>query len=166
MPTVTPTVMPTVTPTVIPTVIPTVTPTPTDSEDIKDKVFTIRKYTYQILSDEQGTVIITGLTKKHATKIRIRDTVKINGKKYKIVKVKASAFKKCKKAKKIIIGKNVRSIGKKAFFKCKNVKNIYIKSRRVFLNKKRLFGKISNKTKITLPNGKVVYLSKYKKRGN
>ncbi len=160
-PTIEPTAAPTATPK--PTAKPTAVPTATDQENIKDKVYTVRKYTYQILSDEKGTVIITGLTKKNAAKIRIRDTVKISGKEYKIIEIKASAFKKCKNAKKIIIGKNVSSIGEKAFFKCKRVKNIYINSLVLDSVSKKAFGKIPRRIKVKLPNGRVMRLSKYMK---
>ena len=127
------------------------------------EVYLIKKYTYQIISEENKTVAVTGLTKKKAKKIRIKNAVNINGQIYKVVKVKASAFKKCKKAKKVIIGKNVTSIGKKAFFKCKKIKNISISSTITSIDK-TAFGKVSKKAKVKLPNGKVVRLSKYLKK--
>ena len=132
--------------------------------DSVKEIYLIKKYTYQILSEENATVAVTGLTNKKAKKVNVKSTVNINGKIYKVVKVKAGAFKNCKNAKKIIIGKNISSVGKKAFFKCKKVKNIAINSATLSKVPKSAFGKISKKAKVKLANGKVVRLSKYMKK--
>ncbi|MCR5202030.1 MAG: leucine-rich repeat protein [Lachnospiraceae bacterium] len=48
--------------------------------------------------------------------------------KYKVTAINAKAFAKCKKLKKVTIGKNVQQIKAKAFFKVKTLKTIVIKS--------------------------------------
>ena len=56
----------------------------------------------------------------------------------KVTEIAANAFKKCKKIKKVAIGKNVEKLGKNAFKGCKNLKTITIKSTKFT---KKSFGK-------------------------
>ena len=75
-----------------------------------------------------GKIEITGAKNKNIKSVKITDTVKIKGLKYKVTSIKAGAFKNNKKLKKVVIGKNVTKIGKNAFFGCINLKKVNIKS--------------------------------------
>lgn len=56
--------------------------------------------------------------KNKSTTITIPDTITIAGKKYPVTGIAAKAFANNKVVKKVVIGKNVKTIGAKAFFKC------------------------------------------------
>ena len=57
----------------------------------------------------------------------IQDTVKINGKKYKVTLIASGSCSNMKKLTKLTIGKNVKTIGKEAFKSCKKGKEILFK---------------------------------------
>ena len=69
---------------------------------------------------------IKPLSKK--TSANIPDTVKINGKLYKVITISANAFKGNTLLKTVTIGKNITSIKSNAFYGCKNLKSITIKT--------------------------------------
>ena len=58
----------------------------------------------------------------------IPNTVKINGKLYKVITISANAFKGITSLKTVTIGKNITSIKSKAFYGCRNLKSITIKT--------------------------------------
>ena len=62
-------------------------------------------------------------------KVTVPATVKYYGRKYKVTSIAASALKGNRKVTSVIIGKNVKSIGKAAFYKCTRLKTLTIKSR-------------------------------------
>ena len=90
----------------------------------------------------------------------IQDTVKINGKKYKVTEVAAGACKGMSKLTTLTIGKNVKTIGKKAFYKCKKAKTIKILGSVLKTVGKNAFGGTPGKAVVTCPKKKV---SAYKK---
>ena len=70
--------------------------------------------------------------KKQSTKkkkIVIPDQVTINGYTYKVTSIADNAFKNNKNITTVIIGKNIKRIGKKAFYGCKSLRNITIKTK-------------------------------------
>ena len=70
--------------------------------------------------------------KKQSTKkkkIVIPDQVTINGYTYKVTTIADNAFKNNKNITTVIIGKNIKRIGKKAFYGCKSLRNITIKTK-------------------------------------
>lgn len=85
----------------------------------KGSVHTVDKVKYKVVKNSingKGTVSVIGVTNEaKRTSITIGDTVKIGGAKFKVVSIGAKAFSKCKKLKKIVLGKNISSIGKDAF---------------------------------------------------
>jgi len=93
----------------------------------------IKKCTYKVLSasGKNKTAAFVSANNKNALLITVPATVKIDGATYKVTKVEDGAFKGCKKARLITIGKNVTSIGKKAFANCKKLKTINIKSKKI-----------------------------------
>lgn len=81
--------------------------------------------------------------------------MKIGGQTFKITSIESGAFKNCKKATKITIGKNVKTIETKAFYNCKRLKKITIKSS--FLSKvgKQALKGINRNAKIKVPKKKL-----------
>ena len=93
-----------------------------------------KKYTragiiYKILKSSSKVKTVKVIkAKKSIIKAKIPASIKIKGYKYKVVSIAKNAFAKCYKLKKAIIGKNIKSIGKKAFYKSRGLSNIKIKS--------------------------------------
>lgn len=77
---------------------------------------------------------------------------------YKVTSIGKKAFAGNKTLKKVVIGKNIRSIKSKAFYNCKKLKNIKIKTTK--LTKKsvgtKAFKGINKKAKVNVPNKKLV----------
>ena len=80
------------------------------------------------------TVEYVRSTKKNASKIAIPAKVKLRGHNYKVTSIAKNALKNNKKLSYVIIGKNVRKIGKKAFYGCKKLRYIYVKSKKLTEN--------------------------------
>ncbi len=111
---------------------------------------------------KSGNVTIIGTSRKSATSLTVPDTVKLGGKSFQVTQIAANAFRKNKKLKSIVIGKNVKKIGAGAFYGCTNLKKIKVKT--TYLKKKSVgknaFGKIHAKAKFSVPKKR---LSSYKK---
>ena len=117
---------------------------------------------YKITSKSKKTVRYMKPASKNITSANIPSTVKINGKSYKVTGIAANAFKNCKKLKKVVIGKNVSTIGKKAFYGCSKLKTVKIKTSKL-VNKKvgtQAFRGIYKKAVIKVPKKQ---LKAYKK---
>lgn len=121
---------------------------------------TVSGVKYKVLSTKSATVSYKAPKNKKITSATIPATVKISGKKYKVTAIEASAFAKCKKLKKVTIGTNVKTIGKKAFYKCSKLKSIKVKSKKLTKVGSNAFKGIHKKAVIQVPKAK---LSKYKK---
>lgn len=113
----------------------------TEQENVKagdTKTIGNAKYTVTgVSASGKGTVTLSGVKKKTISKITIPDTVKINGKTFKVTK-----------------------IGKKAFYNCKNLKKVTVKAANLKSVGKNAFKGTSKKLKITVPKKK---LKAYKK---
>ena len=75
-----------------------------------------------------STATVTGPKSKKATRLVIPDNLEIWGQSYRVVAIKASAFKGMKKLKTVEIGANVKTIGRNAFYKCAKLKTIIIRT--------------------------------------
>ncbi len=95
------------------------------------KVYTAGSYKYKVTSVSKKTVTISGSKKKDIKKIVIPDTVKLGGASYKVTAVGNNAFKNCKKATSIKVGKNITSIGNNAFYGCVKVKTASLNSKKL-----------------------------------
>ena len=91
-----------------------------------------------LLAQKTGAVYVITMEgkevsyKKQSTKkkkIVIPDQVTINGYTYKVTSIADNAFKNNKNITTVIIGKNIKRIGKKAFYGCKSLRNITIKTK-------------------------------------
>ena len=109
-----------------------------------------------------ATVEYVKPVKKTNKKITIPATIKVDGITYKVTSIAKNALKGNKKVTKLVIGKNVKTIGKKAFAGCKNLKTITIKTKLLKDKtvKKQAFKGIHSKAVIKVPKGKA---SAYKK---
>ena len=99
----------------------------------KGAVLNIKGAKYKITKLNKEVSIIG--TTSTANKITIPATVKYRGKKYKVVSVGTSAFSDNKNITSLVIGKNVKSIGKKAFYKCSALTTVNIKTKRLKASK-------------------------------
>ncbi|WP_394918407.1 sugar-binding protein [uncultured Robinsoniella sp.] len=129
---------------------------------VKGKTYTIGSYRYKITSLRGKTVTVTGVTSKAKKKIKsisVKDTVKMNGTKFKVTAIGNSAFKNCRNVTKAAIGKNVKTIGKSAFYGCRKLKTVTIKSSKLNTVGKNALKGIQAKAKIKVPKSKV---NKYK----
>ena len=117
---------------------------------------------YQITNVDKKEVSFVKPVNKKAKKITVPNTVKIDGKTYKVTCVSGKTFSGANKCKTIIIGKNVTSIKANAFSGCKNVKTIIFKTTKLTKKTvaKNAFKGITKKTTIKVPKKKV---SSYKK---
>lgn len=95
------------------------------SYDIKGyngRIYTINGLKYKITSPTSystkntGTVALAGASSHQITRLNIPNQIKIGGKIYKVVSIKAHAFKHYKRLSCVTIGKNVTSIGTYAFY--------------------------------------------------
>lgn len=117
---------------------------------------------YIITDGEKLEAQFTEVSNKSATSVVIPDTIKINEQKFKVTSIKDNVLKDNKKVKKLIIGSNVKKIGKKAFYGCKNLKTIVIKTSNLTSTnvKADAFKGLNAKVVVTVPENK---LKAYKK---
>ena len=115
---------------------------------------------------DKGTVIFTAPKNKNIKSVTIPATIKSNGKTYKVVGIEPNAFKNCKKLTKVVIGPNVKVIGKMAFYGCKNLKKIIIKTKLLGKNSigSKAFSKIHSKAVFKVPAKKLKVYKKYLKK--
>lgn len=114
------------------------------------------------LNHKKKTAVFYGANNKSITSIKIPDTIKVNGKKYKVNEIDANACKNLKKLANVTIGKNITKIGKNAFNGCKTLKTITIKTKLLTKSsiKSNAFKGINSKATIKCPKDK---LKEYKK---
>ncbi|WP_026527950.1 InlB B-repeat-containing protein [Butyrivibrio sp. VCD2006] len=90
--------------------------------------------------------------------VTIPGSVKLqDGTVVKITSIDDNAFKKNKTITKVVIGKNVKKIGKKAFYGCKNLKTIVVKTTKLTKNRvgKKAFSGVSKEVVVKAPKSKV-----------
>lgn len=94
---------------------------------------------------KNGAILVKIPNMHYVQSISIPNKVKIEGKSFDVVIIKASALQNHKYLKKIIIGKNVTSIGENAFKGCTNLKQVKVKSKDIsksYLKKCKLEKKV------------------------
>lgn len=106
---------------------------PTDAESILPSVGTTKTVsagTYKVTksSAKQKEAAYLKPTNKTKTSITIPASVNIDGYTYKVTSIDPNALANNKKLTKVIVGKNVTSIGKNAFKKCTKLKTVTLKS--------------------------------------
>lgn len=76
---------------------------------------------------KNGTVTVSKLLKKTVKTVTIPATVTIDGYTFKVTAVVNNVFKNASRLKSVVIGANVKSIGKSSFYKCKKLATITFK---------------------------------------
>ena len=122
---------------------------PPVEKPVLGKTYTVGNYRYKVTSISKAQVSVTGIVKKTAKSIVVKDTVKIKGQNFKITAIGNNAFKKCK-AKTASIGKNVTSIGKTAFYSCKALTSVMIKAKYLKKIDKQAFANCGKLKKVTI----------------
>ena len=138
------------------------TPDPGKPQKTAKKGMQIKTKTaiYKITSVKGSRTVCYQRPRKNYRKIVIPDTITYLGKKYKVTAIKAGACRKQPKLKQVVIGKNVKNIGKQAFYQCKKLKKVQIKSKCLQKVGKQAFQGTHRKMVIKMPKRKKV---KYKK---
>ena len=151
------------TPTPAPSVTASPEPSPgADSVVEAGDIVKVSNLRYKVLTNEKGkrTVSVVRPVKKTYKSVKIPSTIKINGVTYKVTEIAANAFKGNSKLKKVIIGSNIKKIGKRAFYKCTRLSSVTFKGKKITAMGKKLFYKIGNKCKIIIPKA---VLKKYRR---
>lgn len=105
---------------------------------------------YQVLNESKKTASVVKCDNPNAAKIKIRDSVIINGRSYKTVQINDKAFYGCS-LKQVTIGKNITSIGKQCFSGCKKLNKIILKGTALKKIKSGAFKKTSAKMTVKVP---------------
>lgn len=117
--------------------------------------------------DTYGTVSFKA-PKSGATSVSIPATVTVDGYKYKVTSIAASAFSGNKTVTSVTIGKYVKTVGKKAFYNCSNLTAIKVSSTKFTSTsvKSYSFKGVSSKCVVTVPASKKdAYTTILKKAG-
>lgn len=117
------------------------------------KVKKIKVNYYKIISKSKKTVQYVKPVKKNIISVTIPSSIKLNGKRYKVTGIAANAFKNCKKLKKVTIGTNVNSIGKRTFYRCSKLRTIKVKTSKLTGSRvgKQAFKGLNKKAVIKVP---------------
>lgn len=116
------------------------TPEPSDpgADESVPSSIVVSKITYKPSSSGAKTVALSKVPAS-ATKLTVPATIKIGGVTYKVTAIAASAFAGSK-AKTLILGANVTSIGAKAFANCKNLTSLTLGAGVKSIGAKALYG--------------------------
>jgi hypothetical protein len=124
------------------------------------KTFNSGRFTYKISKIGSSPSVVLVAAKKGIKSAVVPDTVKYQGKEFKVAGIGKNAFKGNKKLTKVIIGKNVKSIEGNAFAGCSKLKNITFKGSAVKKIGSKAFKGTSKDAKVTVPKKT---FAKYKK---
>ena len=136
-----------------------------DDDDELEEGDTFEKggFVYTLLNEK--SVEVSAYTKSAST-ITIGKNVTYKSVKYKITGIEEDAFSDLDFVKKVTIGAEVKSIGKRAFAGCKKLKNIDVKSTKIVKVGKNALKGIADSAKITVPKKKYAsYKALFKKKG-
>lgn len=139
---------------------------PTTKTVKKGTKFIVGTNTFVVTNVKAKTVSYKATKNKKAAKITIPATVKSGKQVYKVTTIADNAFKNNKKIKTVVVGKNVRTIGKKAFYGCKNLKKITVQSSIIKKVGAKAFKGINKKAVIKVPSKKYkAYKKVFKGKG-
>lgn len=130
------------------------------------KRFTDKKtgYTYKVTKSKAEVAFVKA--KKNTKNVNVPETVKMDGVTYKVTSISAKAGKNNKKLKSIIIGKNVKKIGKSAFEGCKKLKTVSVKATKIKSVGKNAWKNTGKKVVVKTAKNKVkTYKKAFKKAG-
>ncbi len=137
---------------------------PVPKPQIPEKGSTVRigRYEYKVTKSavKNGTVELLKPTKKTYKNAVIPSAIKINKNTFAVTSVSDKAFKNNKKLRSIIIGSNIKTIGKECFYGCSKLKAITVKSSKLKKIGRNSLKYIYKKAFIKVPSKKI---SGYKK---
>ena len=124
--------------------------------------FTVKGYKYKVTSNlvKNPTVTVIGYKNKKLTKVNVAAAVNYKKVNFKVTAIGNKAFKNQKKARNVVIGKNVKTIGTQAFAGDSKVKKITVKSTVLSKVGSKAFSGIYKKAVIKVP---AKQLKSYKK---
>lgn len=104
----------------------------------------------------RGTVMLVGTTVNRTAlkSLKVQDTVRIRGVRFKVTAIGNSAFRGFSKLSSVTIGKYVKTIGSDTFRNCKSLKSIRIRSKSLTKAGKNSIRNIYKKAVIRVPSGK------------
>lgn len=122
----------------------------------KGTIFTAGNLKYRVTKAgvQNGTVEVAGVKAKSVTSVKIPTTVKKNGVTYRVTGIGRTAFYRCKKLKRVTIGKYITAIGAKAFQECNALKTVTLPAG-VSKIETRAFYKCKSLQKITVKTTKL-----------
>ena len=100
---------------------------------------------------KNGTVTVSKLLNKKVSKVTIPATVTIDGYTFKVTAISDKVFKKAASLKRVVIGANVKTIGKNSFSQCKKLAAITFKGTNAPKIGKNAFQSVKSKVKVTVP---------------
>ncbi|MBR1692185.1 MAG: type I pullulanase [Lachnospiraceae bacterium] len=111
----------------------------------------VSKTTYKITGvSKSGKTVEYAFNNSSAVRLRIPNTVTINGTSYKVTSLAANAFK-YKEIEEVILGTNIKSIGKRAFYGCRSLKAVTLSNNLTTIGE-GAFEKCTVLTRITIPS--------------
>ena len=153
----TPTPTPDPNPTPDPTPTPTPSPKPDSSKDQNTVTLTkgsicqdakgILKYRITKMAAKNSTAEVIGIQKKSG-KVTIPSTITVQGITFKVTAIAEKAFRNDKNLKSVVIGSNVKKIGKQAFEKCKKLSSVTFKGKKAPTIGKAAFKGIKKKANV------------------
>jgi carbohydrate binding family 6 len=136
-----------------PTITPcpaTASPTPVSPVTASPAIRTFNVGSIQYRITKSKTVSVTKLLKKNQTTVKIPEKVTYKGVKYNVSSIDKKVFFNNKKIRKVVIGRNITTIGAGNFLNCTNLKSITFKGTRAPKIGTRSFLKVNKKCKITI----------------
>lgn len=107
------------------------------------------KASYTVTKTGSNPTVEYAAPKTTAATVTIPETVKINGKTYKVTSIAAKAFENNKKITKVVIGNNVTAIGNFAFAGCTNLTTVKIGNKVTTIGK-QAFSKCTKLKSLTM----------------
>lgn len=138
---------------------------PSDELLVSGRVYQAGNYKYKVTNIKKGTVSVVGVIKKSLKSISVKDTVKIKGQTLKVTDIGKSAFKNCRSAQSVKIGKNVKTIGENAFYGCKKIKKVNITSTVLTKIRKKAFYNCKKLVKLDIKSKKLKAVEKQAFKG-
>lgn len=120
----------------------------------KGQIISDGKLKYKVTSVENKTVSVIGSADEKESSVVIKASVKLAGTSYKITAVAKKAFQNNKNLKKVVIGKNIRTIGSRAFYKACRLRSVTVKSGKLKSVGKNAFRGIRKNAYINVPDKK------------
>lgn len=126
------------------------------------KVFTIGKYRYKITTG--STAEFTGLGKTGEKKVTVPKSIALGGSSFQVSFIAAKALYKNKKVTTVVIGNNVKTIGKSVFEGCKQLRSVTVGTGAKKINAKA-FKNCSKLQNVTLRSKQIKSMGKESFKG-